>query len=257
MTSPRPDRLPRAGAHRPWTPRPRGTSRPDAAARPHEPDGVRRFSRAETWAHRSLAWLMGVCAVTAAILYLPPLGELVGRRRLVVTVHEWSGIALPLPALLGLASRAFRDDLRRLGRFLPHDWAWLRTAVRRRRREPGLAGKFNAGQKLYAAFTAGFVLVMAGTGLIMWFPRLTPLLWRTGATFVHDWLALLVAAVVAGHVYFAAADPEARRGLRTGRVPRWWAASEHPLWRTEQRPRPVRPRDPGRREPPGGQRELP
>nr|WP_232792695.1 cytochrome b/b6 domain-containing protein [Actinacidiphila yeochonensis] len=183
---------------------------------------------------------MGVCAVTAAVLYLPPLGELVGRRRLVVTVHEWSGIALPVPVLLGLVSRAFRADARRLGRFQPHDRQWLRAALRRRRREPGLAGKFNAGQKLYAAFTVGFVLVMAGTGLIMWFPRLTPLLWRTGATFVHDWLALLVAAVVAGHVYFAAIDPEARRGLRTGRVARWWAGSEHPLWR----PEPAEPPEP-------------
>jgi formate dehydrogenase subunit gamma len=185
------------------------------------------------------------------------LGELVGRRRLVVTVHEWSGIALPVPVLLGLASRGFRDDLRRLGRFLPHDWGWLRVAVRRRRREAGLAGKFNAGQKLYAAFTVGFVLVMAGTGLIMWFPRLTPLLWRTGATFVHDWLALVVAVVIAGHVYFAAADPEARHGLRTGWVPRWWAKSEHPLWRTEHPGRPARARRPHRGEPPVGQRELP
>ncbi|MCL2734363.1 MAG: cytochrome b/b6 domain-containing protein [Actinomycetia bacterium] len=192
--------------------------------------GVRRFTRAETWVHRTLNCLMAVCVASAAVLYLPPLAELVGRRRLVVTVHEWSGILLPVPVLAGLVSRAFRADAGRLGRFFPHDWRWLRALVRTRRRQPSLAGKFNAGQKLFAAFIVGAVLVMIGTGLLMWFPRLSPLVWRTGATFVHDWLALLVGVVITGHVWLAAQDPEARRGLRTGRVSAWWARREHTLW---------------------------
>lgn len=203
---------------------------------PRRADGLRRFSRAEKWVHRTLNVLMGVCVFTAACLYVPPLAEMVGRRRLVVTVHEWSGIALPVPVLAGLFFRAFRKDAGRLGRFFPHDGKWLRHALRHRRRESSLAGKFNAGQKLYAAFTVGAVLVMIGTGLLMWFPRLSPLVWRTGATFVHDWLALLIAAAITGHVWFATGDAEARRGLRTGYVPPWWAASEHPLWRPEQEP---------------------
>ncbi|SHL49539.1 cytochrome b/b6 domain-containing protein [Actinacidiphila paucisporea] len=200
--------------------------------------GLRRFTRAETWVHRSVNWLMGICVLTGACLYFPPLAELVGRRRTVVTLHEYSGIAVPVPVLLGLASRAVRRDLGRLGRFFPHDWRWLRVALRRRRREPSLAGKFNAGQKLYAAFAAGALLIMAGTGILMWFPRLSPLMWRTGSTFVHDWLALAFAAAIAGHVWFATQDPEARRGLRTGYVSRWWAREEHPLWRTEPPPEP-------------------
>jgi formate dehydrogenase subunit gamma len=207
--------------------------------------GLRRFTRAETWVHRSLAWLMGVCVFTAACLYFPPLSEIVGRRRQVVTIHEWSGIALPVPVILGLVSRAFRGDASRLGRFFAHDWRWLRVALRSRRRDPGLAGKFNAGQKLFAAFSVGAVLVMIGTGLIMWFPRLSPLFWRTGATFVHDWLALFLAAVITGHVWFATKDPEARRGLRTGYVPRWWAKEEHPLWRPESEQDPGPERRPG------------
>ncbi|CAG6392544.1 cytochrome b/b6 domain-containing protein [Streptomyces cocklensis] len=194
---------------------------------------LRRFTPAETWVHRSVTWLLGICVLTGGCLYFPPLAEIVGRRRTVVTLHEYSGIAVPVPVLLGLLSRAFRRDLGRLGRFFPHDWRWLGTALRRRRREPSLAGKFNAGQKLYAAFATGALLIMAGTGVLMWFPRLAPLVWRTGSTFVHDWLALAFVAVIAGHVWFASIDPEARRGLRTGYVPRWWAREEHPLWRPE------------------------
>ncbi|WP_328441433.1 cytochrome b/b6 domain-containing protein [Streptomyces sp. NBC_00444] len=193
---------------------------------------VRRFSRAERWVHRLTAALMGVCVVTAAVLYLPELAELVGRRELVVRIHEWAGLALPVPVLAGLVSRAFRADLRFLNRFGPHDRVWLRAALRRDKRAAARpAGKFNAGQKIYSAWIAGATLVMLGTGLIMWFTHLTPLMWRTSATFVHDWLALTIGIVLAGHIGMALADPEARRGLRTGSVSREWADREHSLWR--------------------------
>ncbi|WP_329548614.1 cytochrome b/b6 domain-containing protein [Streptomyces sp. NBC_01356] len=193
---------------------------------------VRRFSRAERWVHRVTALLMGVCVVTAACLYVPQLAELVGRRELVVRIHEWAGLALPVPVLAGLASRAFRSDLGRLNRFGPHDRVWLRAALRRDKRHSARpAGKFNAGQKVYASWIAGASLVMVGTGLIMWFTHLTPLMWRTSATFVHDWLALTIGIVLAGHIGMALGDPEARRGLRTGSVSREWAEREHSLWR--------------------------
>jgi formate dehydrogenase subunit gamma len=212
--------------------------KPEAAAsagapRAAAPSGrVRRFTRAETWVHRTTALLMGLCVASAACLYLSPLAELVGRRVLVVTVHEWSGVLLPVPLLIGLASRAMRADLRRLNRFGPHDRVWLR-AVRRRdiRPEARPAGKFNAGQKLYAAWIAGAVIVMLGTGLLMWFTHLATLVLRTGSTFVHDWLALAIGIVLIGHIAKALADPEARRGLRTGYVSRRWAKREHRLWR--------------------------
>ncbi|WP_037670465.1 cytochrome b/b6 domain-containing protein [Streptomyces griseus] len=199
---------------------------PPAATRVH------RFNPAPRWVHRTTALLMGVCVLTAAFLYIPELAQLVGRRELVVRVHEWAGLALPVPLLAGLASRALRADLRLLNRFGPHDRVWLRAALRRdRRHQSRPAGKFNAGQKIYAAWITGATLVMLGTGLIMWFTHLTPLMWRTSATFVHDWLALTIGIVLAGHIGMALADPEARRGMRTGSVSEEWADREHPLWR--------------------------
>ncbi|MFD5896120.1 cytochrome b/b6 domain-containing protein [Streptomyces sp. NPDC060366] len=195
----------------------------------------RRFSRAERLVHRTTAALMLLCVVTAACLYVPQLAELVGRRYLVVTLHQWSGLLLPAPFLVGLASPSFRADLRRLNRFAPHDKEWLR-AVRRRdfRPESRSSGKFNAGQKVYAGWIAGAVLVMLATGLMMWFTGLTPLVWRTSATFVHDWLSLAVGLVLVGHIGMAFADPQARRGMRTGSVERPWAEREHPLWKEEE-----------------------
>ncbi|WP_405966942.1 cytochrome b/b6 domain-containing protein [Streptomyces sp. NBC_00015] len=193
---------------------------------------IPRFTRAERWVHRTTALLMGVCVVTAAFLYIPEFAQLVGRRELVVRVHEWAGLALPVPVLAGLASRAFRADLRHLNRFGPHDRRWLGAALRRDKRgQSRPAAKFNAGQKIYAAWIAGATLVMVGTGLLMWFTHLTPIMWRTSATFVHDWLALTIGVVLAGHIGMALGDPEARRGMRTGSVSREWARREHRLWR--------------------------
>lgn len=193
---------------------------------------VRRFTRGQRWVHWSLALLVGILIVTAAMLYFAPLEQIVGRRRLLAQIHVYTGYLLPVPLLLGWAwSAAMRLDTRRLNRFTPNDWAWLKS---RQRRSGAIAvGKFNAGQKLNASFTVGAVAVMLGTGVIMHFTRLWPLAWRTGATFVHDWLAMSIAVVVAGHLWFAAKDPQARAGMRTGRVPLAWARREHAAWAVE------------------------
>ncbi|GGM21312.1 hypothetical protein GCM10010129_76970 [Streptomyces fumigatiscleroticus] len=186
--------------------------------------------------HRATGYLMLVCLLSAACLYFGPLAQAVGRRHLMVTVHEWSGISLPLPFLLGLFSADFRADLRRLNRFAVYDRQWLR-AVRRRRKAPEArpAGKFNAGQKIYAGWIAGAVLVMMFTGLLMWFMGLLPFISRTSAIFVHDLLAWAITFVVLGHMRKAFEDPEARLGMRTGYVSPSWVERHHSRWLREER----------------------
>ena len=140
-----------------------------------------------------------------------------GRRYLVATIHVYAGLALPLPFLVGwVRSAALRADVRRLNRFRPSDWRWLRSSDRRSGRIP--VGKFNAGQKLNGAFTLGAILVMLMTGSVMHWTGWFPLSWRTGATFVHDWLAFTVAVVVLGHIYMALERPgrPARHAHRLG-----------------------------------------
>lgn len=198
---------------------------------------IRRFTRPERFVHHATAILMLICIVTASILYFPPISAAVGRRAVVTNIHILAGFGLPVPAILGWLSDTFRDDLRRLNRFSPTDWAWLRNRDRRMTvhgRGTYDVGKFNAGQKLNAAFIGGAILVMLGTGYILVFPRPFSDSWRTGATFVHDWLFLAIFAVVIGHLWYALRDGGALSGMFLGRVPRDWAARNHAGWLDEQ-----------------------
>lgn len=198
------------------------------------PPELLRFTGAERWIHRSVATLMIVCIGTAAALYVGPISAVVGRRHLVATVHFTSGLLLPVPILVGLLTvPAFRADVRRLDRFLPDDWRWLRAARRRDGSIP--SGKFNAGQKLHSAYLLGAVIVMVGTGLMLHFFEPLPVSVRTGVTFVHDLFATALVVTCAGHLWMAWRDPEARRGMRTGVVTRRWAHHEHALWESAER----------------------
>lgn len=194
-----------------------------------------RFTRAERYLHRSIAALTFVLLATGSALYFPDISVLVGNRPLVSDIHVIAGFALPIPIVLALFSRAFRNDADLLNRFSPDDWRWLRSRDRRSGRIP--VGKFNAGQKLNSAFTLGWILVMLGTGSVMFFSSLFPDDIRTGATFVHDWLTLVIFVVVVGHIYMAMNDAEARVGMRTGEVSAEWAQREHPQWAAEQNTR--------------------
>jgi formate dehydrogenase subunit gamma len=194
---------------------------------------VRRFGRVARAVHWSVAVLMIICIVTAAVLYNKSFAVAIGHRHLVELIHVYSGFALPVPILLGAISASYRQDLRRLNRFTPRDWRWLRS---RSRRDGSIkVGKFNAGQKLNAALSGGAIAALLGTGVIMYFPSLTQLSWRTGATFVHDWFALAVGLLVIGHIFYAMKDSEARRGMLTGRVSVPWARAEHAAWADEMR----------------------
>ena len=175
---------------------------------------------------------MGTCLITAFALYYGPVSLAVGHRHTVELIHVWAGYALAAPLLLGLASSAYRADLEALNRFTREDWRWLRS--KNRRDGSFEVGKFNAGQKLNAALTAGSIVVLIGTGTLMFWTGLVRLPWRTGATFVHDWFALGLGLLVLGHMWFAIADPQAREGMRTGRVRRSWAKKEHPAWVAEE-----------------------
>jgi len=218
------------------------------ATTPERGGMLARFDRVERAVHWTNAILFAVLVVTGAALYFTPLIALVGRRELVERIHLYAGIALPVPLILALSGswgHALRRDIRRFNRWSSADRRWLgvmfqpqpqRSYTRTRLR----TGKFNAGQKLNAAFVAGGGLVMLATGLLLRWYLPFPLSWRAGATFVHNWLALLFVIAIAGHILMALSDRQALKSMFFGRISRTWAARHAPAWLDEVDAEPVR-----------------
>src|SRR5689334_22854822 len=197
-----------------------------------EPSRLPRFDRVERYAHWCTATLMIVLLFTGFSLYAGPLSDLVGRRRLVKTIHVYSGLLLPLPVLVALALRAggqLREDLGRLNRWSAADRAWWS----RKRRPHVQLGKFNPGQKLNATFIGAAILVMLMSGSIMrWYKPFSDS-WRQGATFVHDWFAIGLLFAIVGHIALALRDPDALNGMVRGWVSAGWARRNRPRWYAE------------------------
>ena len=191
-----------------------------------------RFDRTERAVHWTNAALFLILIATGASLKLDFLSTRVANRHTVKTIHVYSGLLLPIPVLLGLVLHSgaqFRRDLGRLNRWTTDDRRWWS----RRRRKHAQLGKFNPGQKLNAAFIGASIVVMLMTGAIMkWFEPF-PDSWRTGATFVHDSVWLVLIFVIAGHILFAFRDPDSLRGILAGWVPESWARRERPQWWAE------------------------
>ena len=167
--------------------------------------------------------------VTGSFLYFGPLSALVGRREMIKTIHVYCGLMLPIPVLLGSLSRRFRAD------------ASSPRAPRRRGLEVaevvGTQRASRASSTRARSSTrrssAGAIPVMLATGSIMRWFKPFPLSWRTGATFVHDWVFLALLVVVIGHIGKALADPTALKGMISGHVPRGWAQRNRPRWLEE------------------------
>jgi len=206
------------------------TSRSEA-----RPRRLHRFDRVERYVHWANATLFLILIATGASLYIGALSTVVGRRELVRTIHVYCGLLLPVPLLAGVIGprwgKALRADAKRVNRWDRQDRRWLRTMGRDQAARPS---KFNAGQKLNAAFTAGAIPVMLATGSIMrWFGPF-PLSWRTGATFVHDSMFLALAVVITGHILFALNDSDSLQGMLHGDVTESWAKTHHPRWAAEE-----------------------
>ena len=169
-----------------------------------------RFDGIERLAHWLTASFFLALIATGAALYIPAVIGFVGRRGLVERIHVDVGLALPLPLIISLAGtwgKGLRADIRRMNRWIPGDRQWLRLTVHRQPTVDVPVGKFNAGQKLNAAITGGVMLVMLMTGSVMHWPYYWPLSWRTGATFMHDVVAIFFVVVVIGHIGMAVGAP--------------------------------------------------
>lgn len=195
---------------------------------------VLRFDGVQRAAHWLTAALVLTVTVTGVILYVPSFSLYFGQRLLIEDIHVYTGIAMFVPLVFlaaGPWGRRLRADLKSMNRFSTDELSWLRSLGRRGRRS---IGKFNPGQKLNTIGIGSLLFVLSVTGVIMRWGNALPIRFLTGATFVHDWFALAVVVVVAGHILFALTHPPALRSMVTGKVTRSWTLRHAPAWRAEE-----------------------
>ena len=193
---------------------------------------VPRFSRTERavhWVHASAFFaLLG----SGLVLYLPALAAALGRRPLVKDVHLLPALAwvLALVAVLALGDRRrLRATARELDVFDSDDRRWLLG-------RPAPQGRFNAGQKLNAALTAAFAVLLAVSGVLLWLGERDTRLRFDSTIVLHDVVAYLSVALLAGHLYLAVIHPTTRhalRGITVGTVREDWAREHHAKWPTD------------------------
>ncbi len=193
---------------------------------------ILRFDRVQRGAHWANAALFGVLMFTAIPLYFGSFFGIVFARHTIAEIHLWCGVALPVPiiiSLMGPWGRQMRRDVRRVNYWTRSELRWLRTVGR----APLEADKFNPGQKLNVIFIGAMIVIMLGTGSIMWWFRFFPVEWRTGATLVHDAFAYAIFAVVVGHIVMAVTHRDSLKSMFTGSISEKWAARHAARWLKE------------------------
>ncbi len=194
-------------------------------------DRIDRFSVAERAVHWAVALAFLYAALTGLALWSPRLYWLAAVFGGGVTVrgwHPWGGVVFL--AVFAAMFRHWRRDMR----LDADDRRWLRLAHRyAMHQEGGLpeAGRFNAGQKALFWTQGASALLLAATGIVLWWPELMPRGARLAAILIHPAAAVASIALLIVHIYMGtAAVPEAFRGMVQGWVRPGWGLSHHPKW---------------------------
>lgn len=188
---------------------------------------VARFGVTERRLHTIHATAFAVLLATGFALYLPFLAQIVSDRPLMKAIHLLAAVgwltALALVVVLGDRSALSRTR-REIERFDADDLLFLR-------RRRSAAGRFNGGQKAHAIVQAGLALLFTASGVLLWLGERDTDLRLPGTLALHDAATLLLAVLVAGHVWMTVWHPQSLEGIWRGTVPESYATEHHPRWR--------------------------
>ena len=124
----------------------------------------------------------------------------------------------------------FRDNI-----FSKVDWDWIKAGGGYLGKGHAHAHKVNAGEKIWfwILFIAGIGLMTSG--IVMLFPNLGFMReTMQNANIVHGITALILSAVVLGHIYLGTLGNEGSfEGMISGEVDEAWAKQHHDLWYKE------------------------
>jgi formate dehydrogenase subunit gamma len=203
---------------------------------------IPRFTAAERVFHWVYFVSFVVLAVTGAFLYVPWLsfsaGEAGEVSRLLHRLFAVLIVAAPV-LTVALSRNGFPADLREALRWRAEDLKALRLLLTRYYWTGDAAGlppqgKFTAGQKLHIAVQVLAFLVMAATGLLLWFGRgiVSPGLLLV-SVILHGLAAVTATSFVLVHIYMVTLLPLTKGAIASmflGTVSVAHAREHHPRW---------------------------
>lgn len=156
--------------------------------------------------------LLAVLALSGYYLFFrrppePPLAATLGVSWL--SVHEWAGLLFAAGVAFHALASVTRGEpaaMRPALSDVADLWLAARNFLGQTRAYPQ-PGKYDAWQKLYHAALAVLAITFTASGALMWLSlsrrAAIPRVWLQWSRLAHDLAAVLLAALVIGHVYFS------------------------------------------------------
>lgn len=203
------------------------------AIHPGNPVTVDRYTALARINHWITAVTLVLLALSGLALFHPSLyflSALFGGGEVVRFLHPWLGVLLII-SFAGLFIRFFRLNL-----WERTDNVWLgrlRDVLAARDDRLPEIGKYNAGQKLVFWLMSILILVLFGSGLVIWYEYFGPnftIDQQRAAMLVHALAAIVIICVWIVHVYAAIWVRGTIGGMVKGRVTGGWAWRHHRRW---------------------------
>jgi len=196
-----------------------------------DPKDLQRYTASERANH----WLVGICFILLALSGLSffhpaffPLSMLFGGGTWARILHPFIGVLLAVSfVILFLRFRS-------LNTMTKPDWEWMSRIgemIDGNDHNMPEQGKYNGGQKIMFWAQALCVLLLLGSGIVLWRAYFSfPVGVVRLAAVVHAATAVLMIAVVIAHVYAAIWTRSTIRAMWYGTVTRAWAKQHHRAW---------------------------
>lgn len=209
---------------------------PHDQVRPGDPVTVDRYTTGARINHWITAASLVLLALSGLALFHPSLfflTALFGGGETTRAIHPWIGVVLFF-GFLGLFLRFWRANLWR-----GEDGTWMRRlsdVFRGHEENLPEVGKYNAGQKLYFWMMSVLIIIMIGSGLVLWdqyFAEYTSVEQKRAAVLIHAVAAVVSICVWIVHVYAGIWVRGTFRAMVRGSVTGGWAWRHHRKWLRE------------------------
>jgi formate dehydrogenase subunit gamma len=207
------------------------------SAKVHE-EHIERFSAFERVLHWTTAVTFLYCFLSGIGIAYPKfhwLLGLLGGGDFARWLHPWAGVVFSIGAVLMVLKWA-RDMV-----ITGEDILFLfkiKAYISGRHEELPEAGKFNAGQKLYAWVVFISAIVFLLTGVVIWFQESFSMGLVRLSIVIHEITFIIAGAFTLIHIYMGTVGvPGSIWGMIGGKVSTTWAKFHHPRWYREMRGR--------------------